>query len=346
MPSRAIVAKHVLFAMVGMGSGWMTSDAIWAQNPTFVKRFAAGFHLPSYLAMTAQALSAVTIGALMLQRVIYRGSSPQFGESTFHRRVILIITCLQFAGLTALVFMWGVTLYSWPIVLFIVIGCGQIIGISNSIVVLPFISTRCTSNLVSSVSTGVQLSSMMAGLLGIAQQPSQGTDEAFSTSVFFMIFAAIAGLAICSWSYVSGTNLGIDSIVSEKPLTDVVENGEEADEVSDGSISIGCMYGLLLPLDIAAWGIAPSILPFAAGTLAGSCDSTNEEALQTLRGYVLCWCIRFRNRNVDPNACEAHSRAFLGSVGINRRTFRDEIYRHIFNDYCVSADYLQVLSDC
>mmetsp|Transcript_30002 Transcript_30002/g.115172 ORF Transcript_30002/g.115172 Transcript_30002/m.115172 type:complete len:284 (+) Transcript_30002:570-1421(+) len=283
MPSRAIVAKHVLFAMVGMGSGWMTSDAIWAQNPTFVKRFAAGLHLPSYLAITAQTLSAATILALMLHKVFRRGSSQQGEESSFHRRVIWAITCLQFVCLAVLAFLWRATLYSWPIVLFITTGFGQVIGVSNSIVVLPFISTRCTSNVVSSVSTGVQLSSMMAGLLGIAQQPTQGTDEAFSTSVFFMIFAAIAGLSICSWSYVSGTNLGIDPTVSEKPLTDVVENGAEADEVSDGAISIGGMYAILLPLDIAAWGIAPSILPFAAGAVAGSCDSTNEEALQTLR---------------------------------------------------------------
>lgn len=260
--------EYVWFVLVGMGTGWTSSDALWSETPVFVSVFEEGLKLPSRLAAMGQVAGLGALVVVMLVRGRWGEVSEGVQESVVWFGVVgQVVMC----GILAVA--WNFTWKGWPVVLFLVMASAQVVGTLNTLVVMPFVSTRCDARLVSAVSVGVQLSSMLAGLLGIIQLPREGASPAFSPHVFYSLFTVLLLASVYAWYRVSRGRIGFN-------------DGEKLLDLDSSEESSGPLYWLwltVLPLDMAAWGFAPSLLPFAASATTGVCDPNNAHIISVMR---------------------------------------------------------------
>jgi len=272
------VVPFVLYVLVGLGTGWTANDSLWSEVPIFIGKFAAGFSLPSQLTTMGQVVGAVALlGFIVLRRCGGSGAEQPSAGREWQRKVIWGALMAQLLCCALLTAAWDVLVADVPVVLFVVMGIAAVVGMLNSVVVLPFVSTRCSPMLVSAVSTGVQTSSMLAGLLGIAQLPRGARPPTFSVGLFFAFFTLIVAVSAAAWFRVSSRDVGLGA-----------DGGTELQVVTERSAEPKSdppywLFLTILPLDIVTWGFAPSILPFAATATAGDCDASNPHTVEVLR---------------------------------------------------------------
>jgi hypothetical protein len=160
---------------------------------------------------------------------------------------------------------------------------------------------------------------VLAGFISLGQQPSEGV-EVFNPRVFYSVFTALLILPIIAFYKVSTNKIGYKGekesnppdpernsalsmnsavCVPQTPYCDpsyimLNENKSllQSQGKENGSAELSApqriqdrtpawlIYVLAVPTTVETWSIAPSLLPYAAASIGGTCDEENSRTVQ------------------------------------------------------------------
>ncbi|MDP2437741.1 MAG: hypothetical protein Q8P67_18525 [archaeon] len=179
---------YFLFALVGLTS-WLLVNGMFTQLPAFFQ-LPGGTKIPSYISLAIQTSNVFPLVFVSV------ASHMRFRDDRFPMLAVAVLAILS--GLF-LALMWSVVSEGLPVGVVVGGFLAGAVGSTSVVLFFPFASLFGV-NYTSAISTGMGLTSLVAALVSILQQPSS-SQPAFSTTIYFFILSAllVCGLFALIW---------------------------------------------------------------------------------------------------------------------------------------------------
>ena len=291
---RQIYSKDsTAFLWLGLGTSYTLADSTLGSMATFMRLDGgAGLHLPNQVMLWASICTAATLLVAW-----YVGKSSASSLETF-RRLVWGLLVAQIAGAVGLAVGWHVVVGDAAVVVIGVACLAASVGVLSWTTVIPSVSLYFPEEMISAYFTGSACGSLVAGLLGLLQ----GGWEAFGPTFSMLCVAALLLRATAAWHGLDRAGSGLkrsptattaaaagpSGALAVPPQARGAEGWALLDggggggggggvvatkERARGNAVLRPLLLLVVPLNVAVWGIAPNVVQYAAAHAGCSCDA-------------------------------------------------------------------------
>lgn len=180
--------EYLLFVMIGLTS-WLLVNGVFTQLAVFFQ-LPGGERLPSYISLCIQ---LTNIGPLLYVLLMPRLSHHSQRNENISMIAVSVLGVFAAFFLAAL---WETSTDTAAVGLLFGSALAGLVGSMSVVVFFPFASLWGTAH-TAATSTGMGLTSLVASIISIIQQPGQ-TGQLFSTSVYFALLGCIQLLCLAS----------------------------------------------------------------------------------------------------------------------------------------------------